>query len=161
VSFARLVRTLPGSLSIAVEERVPMARLGYDSNWVVDRDGMVMEEWAGLPSLPYVEGLKLDELAPGRFIPEEEGRFLRNLMDLFGAMGLNELVEIDVIDLSDDVYPMVFTTDCSAVTLSREISLKIQLARWASIVAHTRARSEIIDKLDVTTEPGAVSFFKK
>ncbi len=161
VSFARLVRTLPNKLTVSVEERVPIVRLGFDTNWVADRDGMVMEDWAGLPAIPYVEGLDMQAIAPGELLPLEEGRFLRNLMDLFGAMGLNEMVEIDVIDMSDSVYPMVFTKDCSAVTLSREISLKIQLARWASIVAHTRSIGEIIDKLDVTTEPGAVSFFRK
>lgn len=58
-------RVLPGTLSVALTERVPLARIGSWGNLVVDRDGCVFGVRSGSRDLPTIAGYPGAGLKPG------------------------------------------------------------------------------------------------
>jgi len=51
-----ITRRFPNTIHVAVSERVPVARLGRRSSYVVDEDGYIFRQVGGLYRLPYISG---------------------------------------------------------------------------------------------------------
>ena len=58
-------RRLPGTVTIDVTERVPLARVEQRGNLVVDGEGWVFPAWTGVSDLPYILGCPSAQIRPG------------------------------------------------------------------------------------------------
>lgn len=65
VRKVEIVRELPDTLRISVEERDPVARIGKRSYLVADREGWLFQLRTGASHLPVVSGLPESGLSPG------------------------------------------------------------------------------------------------
>jgi len=153
VRAARLKRVLPDQIRIEVEERVPIAAVGWDNRHVVDRDGIVMAKRSESRSLPVLDGVPTANLKPGQSIPADAARFLSTLFDLMSAMGVDRLVGVECLALDDPDYARLYTTDGTAVTLSRAEPIDMQLARLAAVLTDVRRRGERVSRADVSLVP--------
>ncbi|MBA4386914.1 MAG: hypothetical protein C0404_02970 [Verrucomicrobia bacterium] len=65
VKSFEISRQLPGKIRICIEERVPVAILGFKGDKVIDSQGHVFGHRAGMPEMPFVSGYKGPKLQPG------------------------------------------------------------------------------------------------
>lgn len=61
----RITRFLPDTLTVEVEPRIPVARVGRWSSLVTDNDGVVFPAPGRTKTLPTISGYRKGELAPG------------------------------------------------------------------------------------------------
>lgn len=61
----QISRHLPGLVRISIEERIPVALIGFKGDKVVDNEGHIFPLKPGMPDLPYISGYRGPKLQPG------------------------------------------------------------------------------------------------
>jgi hypothetical protein len=94
----RIQRILPGTLTVKVVEREPLARIGRKGGFVVDREGFVFGPRVRKQNLPYIVGYKGPLLKPGGRI-QSAGRDAVAVLDICRGTPLGEDIVITAIDV--------------------------------------------------------------
>lgn len=170
VRSAAVERVLPHTLRLHVRERTPIARArvlrpraedqGVElATCYLDETGFVMMEVGGRlrghhlfppdETLPLLVGLQLRELAPGR---TSEGPALQTALRFLTAFRQSPLarqVAVDQIELGGAESLLVTTAEGSVVTLAGQ-RFEQQLARWGTVLDHSRRTGRWIATLDLS-----------
>jgi cell division protein FtsQ len=154
VRTAVLARKFPDTLSVVLEERMPVARVrvpvgdGRTADYLVARDGVVFSgvNFAAdrLDSLPHLDGLKL-RLAAGGFAPIAG---METVSDLLVAARVNtfDLYArwriVSLARLASDGVITVRATDIGEITFGTRDDFLKQLAQLDLIVDRSRGRPD-------------------
>ena len=94
-----ITRRFPSEVDIVVTERVPLARLGYHGNLVVDIDGSVFAVGSGLSELPVLKGYRGGRMIPGKRL---EGMAMPALLLLETIRyELKDEIDVKLVNVSD------------------------------------------------------------
>jgi hypothetical protein len=101
VKSMEIVRQLPGTMKIAIVERIPVARIGTMGSLVVDEEGSVFWHRTAAPGLPVIAGYKGEPLQPGATVSGMVQAAIEAL-DVCEdpAFGMS----VDSIDIGDSAY---------------------------------------------------------
>ena len=150
VRRARVVRELPGRLTIVVEERQPFALVHAARLHWIDEEGRVLaeERQAVVPDVPVISGLSEEELAATPTSPGPKARagvaLVRTLLRQKNALA----AEISEIDVSRSDGPVLFTVDGVQVRLGNE-GWDDRLARLEGVLGQVAARDRRISVVDL------------
>ena len=93
--YIRLVtikRTLPGTLTIDIEERTEYAALPYGEQFIlIDSEGLVLRLSDTQPVLPMLDGITVTDMAPGQPLGSEQAYLLSDTLDMIEEMEANDL----------------------------------------------------------------------
>ena len=92
IKTAELKRSLPGTISIAISERVEYACMQYSGKYIIiDQEGMVLRLADEQPVLPLMVGIDVAEPEPGKALDVEHNYLLSNTLNMLSVMADNDL----------------------------------------------------------------------
>ena len=157
-------RDFPGTLTVTLRERLPVARVnarkpdGRTTTYLVARDGVVYAgqgyESSRLALLPYLDGVRLAHNEYGGFRPLEGMEDVANLLQ--AAQNAAPLLYADwrVVNLSRySLYGeiLVKTRRIPEIVLSRKIDFTQQLARLDYIADYARTQPDaVVQRVDLS-----------
>jgi cell division protein FtsQ len=151
VRHAEVIRTLPGRVTLVIQERQPFALANAGALHWIDEEGVDLgiESHAVALGIPMLSGLRPDDLgARGRPAPGERigvGLALERLL-LRGRPSL--LGQISEIDLSRPEGPVLYTVDGIAVRLGNE-DWDRRLGRLQGVLAQLATTGEVPTSIDL------------
>ncbi len=165
VRAVELRRDFPGTLTVALRERLPVARLavqvgsdGGTRTLLVARDGVVYAgqgyESARLNALPFLDGVRLTHNRFGGFLPLEGMEDVADLLQAAQNAAPLLFAEWKVVNLArlalyDEI--VVKTRHIPEIVLSRKIDFTQQLARLDYIADYARTQPEaVVQRVDLS-----------
>lgn len=154
VETAKVTRRLPGTVSIYVAERVPVAFSPQeDGMWLVDAAGRVLAKddgaWEGLVALTGPTA----EMAPGQFLSQENYGWGLRVLRVLRPLSRKKLTEISV---QDGEVTLILDDGCR-VLLGRERSNPEELSRLLeSILQELTEGGRIAEHVDLRFDKPAV-----
>jgi cell division protein FtsQ len=152
VADAALRRQLPGTLSVAISEREPMAigRIG-DSLYLIDQRGVVIDEFGPNYAefdLPIIDGLAAASPAGGSLVDEARAALAgRLLADLQRQPSLAKLIsQIDVTDARDAA--VILEGDTALIHVGTERFVE-RIRSYLDLAPVLRERVPQIDYVDL------------
>jgi cell division protein FtsQ len=162
VSRVTVRRQIPDTVSIQVEERLPVARLvPYSTNryqlaqtvYYVDGNGYVMKPKEGerLKPLPEIIGIPADEIIVGEKIRRQEVYSALTLLKWSDHHGLRSELDLDRIEVQRKGYLIVRTPSRGLIRF-RNNFIDEQIKRLQYILAHCRSKQRVVRTVDLTPE---------
>lgn len=131
----RLDRVLPGTIKITVQERKAIAVLkGMEQNWVVARDGMVLEENKDF-SLPWVTGTLDEQVEPGSVVSGQAVSLALEWLEIL------EPLESQVSEVNFDSFPIyvsVYTNDGYKVLFDAGADMDVRVLDLVALLKELR-----------------------
>ncbi len=162
VSRVTVKRQIPDTVSIQVEERLPVARLvPYSTTrfllaqtvYYVDSNGHVMKPKEGerLKPLPEIIGIPADEIIVGEKIRRQEVFSALALLQGSDLHGLRSELDLDRIEVQRKGYLIVRTPSRGLIRF-RTNFIDEQIKRLQYILAHSRSMQRVVRTVDLTPE---------
>lgn len=164
VRAAEIRRDFPGTLTVALHERLPVLRVnaqspsGATQTLLVARDGVVFAgqgyESARLETLPYLDGVRLTHNRYGGFLPIDGMEDVANLLQAAQNSAPMLYADWRVVSLArltayDEI--VVKTRKIPEVVLSRKIDFTQQLARLDYISDYARTQPDaVVQRVDLS-----------
>lgn len=154
VARARIARQFPSTLRIAVEERVPIARVvlpGGPAALTIAADGHVMGPRSVRTSLPLLLGLRDRALAPGDLSSDP---LLPDLVAILRALSepdLRDRLSVDALDIRDRSRIRMVLASGEEVLLSTQNYLP-KLRQLPVMLSIARDRSLPLSTFDMTVD---------
>lgn len=150
VESAEVIRRLPGTLEIAVRERMAVARIeaprgGYAM--AIDNQAVILGPSFTHPHLPLILGVDLGGRRPGDRVDDEVLRDALRLLRRAGSSDLAELMRISRMDCTDDEVFVLTLAGGQTIRLPREHA-ESRLFKLAAILRNPRGRAQQV--LDLT-----------
>jgi cell division protein FtsQ len=161
VKRAWVSRKLPSTICIRVQERSRFALLNSASLYVVDEEGVVLEELKGVswPDLPIINGGPKQRLPVGKRCASaalEQG--LQILKCLREARLLGDISEVNV---RDSYCPLFYTLREGVEVRLGEGQIKQKLAYMKTVWEDLNARIKEVESLDLRYQDMVVVRFKQ
>jgi cell division protein FtsQ len=153
VRGASVRRRLPSALVIELEERVPVALVRSDRDFIVDRDGQVMsitERDVGIP-LPCLTGVAILDGRVTAAAMDDLGAGL-NLMEAIRAGGFPSPGSIDCIDVSNGNDAVIVPARGRPLVHVGRENLQKRLKRLQLVAADISARGQEIEYIELRAE---------
>ncbi len=153
VRGASVQRRLPSALVIEVEERVPVALVRSDRDFIVDRDGNVMsitERDVGIP-LPCLTGVSILDGRVTAAAMDDLGAGL-DLMEAVRAGGFPSPESIDCIDVSNGNDAVIVPARGRPLVHVGRENLQKRLRRLRLVAADISARGQEIEYIELRAE---------
>lgn len=153
VRGASVQRRLPSALVIDLEERVPVALVRSDRNFIVDRDGNVMsvtERDVRIP-LPCLTGVAILDGRVTAAAMEDLGAGL-NLMEAVRAGGFPSPESIDCIDVSNGNDAIIVPARGRPLVHVGRENLRERLRRLRLVAPDISARKQEIEYIELRAE---------
>jgi cell division septal protein FtsQ len=162
VSSAKVERHFPDTISIHIQERVPVVKivglnidLGTRETFYLDRAGVVLKprEDDDVPLLPEVIGLSdaEDELEPGKTLDQTSLMRALQIMEAIEHSRLNTMIGIQTIDLSNPLSITMTTRQNMTITFRLDY-VDQQLQRLLQIVDYPDFQNRQIRTVDLTPD---------
>jgi len=156
-------RRLPGELTIRVRERVSMAQLELNRNYLtLDREGYVLGKAAGSKAMPILVGYDLPGIRPGVQLSAAGVRNALEVIDACQTTPIGQRVRIASIDvrntqvlelrLADGERVMLAWTHMGEPSSLARQHLEQKLVRLAESLKSAAHRSKRIAWIDMTLE---------
>ncbi len=153
VRSASVRRRLPSALVIELEERVPVALVRSDRNFIVDRDGNVMsvtERDVRIP-LPCLTGVAILDGKVTAAAMEDLGAGV-NLVEAIRAVGFPSPESIDCIDVSNGNDAVIVPVRGRPLVHVGRENLQERLKRLRLVAADISARKQEIEYIELRAE---------
>jgi cell division protein FtsQ len=153
VRGASVQRRLPSALVIELEERVPVALVRSDRNFIVDRDGKVMsvtERDVRIP-LPCLTGVAILDGRVTAAAMKDLGAGL-DLMEAIWAGGFPSPESIDCIDVSNGNDAVIVPARGRPLVHVGRENLQERLKRLRLVAADISARKQEIEYIELRAE---------
>jgi hypothetical protein len=131
-----IVRQLPGTMKIAIVERVPVARIGTMGSMVVDEDGCVFWHRTAAPGLPVIAGYKGEPPQLGATVSGMAQAAIEAL-DVCEDPGFG--MSVGAIDIGNDGYLALYA-NCAGTKREIDVAWKGMGKRTAESKRHLSER---------------------
>lgn len=156
VKRAVVKRRLPATLSITVNERVPIARMGRvegTMNWLVDREGVLIQKSFQSKHLPFVLGVRQnvtlgDSVAEGPAAPVLA--YLEILKDMPAKK--RDLLEVHVVSVGHPDFLIWDLRSGIRLRMPREGDFRKVLERASRMVYASRVENRDLEFFDLLPE---------
>jgi len=151
VRRARVIRELPGRVTLVVEERQPftLAFIGGRLNWLDEEGALVAPEpRAVAPGLPLLSGLSSEDLASGRAPASDRAVGAIGLLRALLRSGSPLLPRLSEIDASRPDGWVFFTVEGTEIRLGRE-RWEEQIARLEGLLEQVASGTEPVEYVDL------------
>lgn len=160
IAGVQVERSLPSTLRITINERLPVARLMPYSpkgnllaqyNYYIDSGGYVMRPKEGerLKPLPVITGVSIDEVRVGEFMEKEEVLSALNLLRAASYYGLKSQLDLRQLEIQPRGILVVRTRDRGLIRF-RTDHLDQQIKRLQAIFNHSQRNHKYIRTVDLT-----------
>ncbi|MEM6886116.1 MAG: FtsQ-type POTRA domain-containing protein [Verrucomicrobiota bacterium] len=160
IAGVHVERSLPSTLRITINERLPVARLMPYSpkgnllaqyNYYIDSGGYVIRPKEGerLKPLPVITGISIDEVRVGEFMENEEVLSALNLLRAASYYGLKSKLDLRQIEIQPRRMLVVRTRDRGLIRF-RTDHLDQQIKRLQTIFNHSQRNHKYIRTVDLT-----------
>lgn len=154
IQSVTLIRELPDTLIIRIQERIPVARLGREDaryHLAVDREGYILGPSSRSPYLPAITGVRKAGLRPGSHLADPFFKDALDVLDVCDATHLSRQIKIRAIDVGDPDYLAVLLTNGAKVRLSRN-AVEIKLQALAGILMKPAPPGKRLARVDLTVD---------
>jgi len=160
IAGVNVERSLPSTLRITINERLPVARLMPYSpkgnllaqyNYYIDSGGYVMRPKEGerLKPLPVITGVSIDEVRVGELMEKEEVLSALNLLRAASYYGLKSRLDLRQLEIQPRGILVVRTRDRGLIRF-RTDHLDQQIKRLQTIFDHSHRNHKYIRTVDLT-----------
>ncbi len=162
IAGVQVERSLPSTLIITINERLPVARMMPYSpkgnllaqyNYYIDSGGYVMRPKEGerLKPLPVITGVSIDEVRVGEFMEKEEVLSALNLLRAASYYGLKSQLDLRQLEIQPRGILVVRTRDRGLIRF-RTDHLDQQIKRLQAIFNHSQRNHKYIRTVDLTPQ---------
>ncbi len=112
-------RELPGTLSITVKERIPVAAVACEYGYLnIDREGKVIESYRTLKDMPIplITGVEVRDIYIGDDVKDETVKTILIYLQQLDGDAINKLSEIAIVDSN---YVIAYTTNSVQIRLGK------------------------------------------
>ena len=164
LTFERMEKRFPDTLTVYVKERVPVARVQQmGTNYYLDDQGMVLEKSylrvkSGSPDdMVVVTGLKPKELRVGHTIVAGSSEHMKAYTALFEELELQGwLSQISELNITDPESIYVVTRDGYSARIGDISSLRAKIGTVRAVVAKLREMGKTGGMLEASTPGEAI-----
>lgn len=161
IKKVKVERSLPGTLAIYIEERMPFAILASDETYLLDADGFVIvKPDKGEKSYPVIKGVEKAGYRPGdRAASEKIDRGLLVLRSMRHS-GLYQLSDIVAVNVSDTDKIAVKTVYQTTLNLDGNL-IEREVARLKTISKILKKEKRRIKQMDLSFKKRVIVKFAK
>lgn len=154
VKGVEIRRSLPDTLALRVNERVPLARVSTRRSaypMMLDDEGVLLGPARRARTLPTLSGLRSKKLKMGRMLDGKLTRDALEVLDLCDRTRLKQFIQIENIDISDAETMELRLRTGEYVVLPRR-NIRSKLVDLANILNTSRRQNRRLAKIDMTVD---------
>lgn len=161
IKKAWVTRSLPSTINIKIQERTRFTLLNSTGFYVVDEEGVVLEELKGkrLPNLPIISGVFNEQLVPGKRCTSSTIKHGLRILNQLGETNL--LRDVSEVNVQDPYNAIFYTIKDGIEVRLGEGRIKQKLSYMKTVWRNLNARIKEVDFLDLRYKDMVVVRFKQ
>ena len=119
--------------------------------FLIDRHGIVLPATRSGQALPMIEGLKLDELRPGKQVTDSGVQCVLEILTVSDALGLGSQIRFERFDLRNPEFITAQLNDNISARFPRH-SVREKLVRLVRVLQIAREQGRRVKTVDLTPD---------